>query len=677
METPTPGASSRAITQLKFQNFSSCVDVSFWHTLSQKKLEEFKLSTSPVKIIGTYGLASNLQKDGKSLKVPARVMIDEGSFRDSKVLDNDAFLIEGLLMNANTVEDFKAFDKRKIIQDAGSALLEDIKSGACTTEPSKLNKYLLLTYANLKTHRYVYWFAFPALCLGDILLHGSAPKPVTDVLKKDKFSSLLQAYSAFRAKSPKNASYFAVTIDKKTGQATISSLSDLKTSLGNQTPDTTCYFGFADPSTLELYPGWPLRNYLAYIHHTYNLESAQILCLRDTADSWTRGSTRSILIDVQLTKATGQSGATATTKGWEMNVKGRPGARMVDLKSVFDPKMLAKTSADLNLKLMRWRSLPSLDTELLGKAKCLMLGSGTLGCNVARTLLGWGIRHITFVDNGRVSYSNPVRQPLFDYEDSIGGKSWKAETAARNLKKICPSMVSEGHNITIPMPGHRLHQSEIKKVTEDCKQLESLIVSHDLIFLLTDSRESRWLPSVMCAAHGKRLINAALGFDTLVVMRHGVRDSKEKSSTHLGCYFCNDVVAPTDSLSDRTLDQQCTVTRPGGAPIASALAAELAISVLQLREVPDSKMTEGELGIIPHQIRGSLRKFELLPITGNAFDKCTACSDAIVQLYLKESWKFVFQALNDPKWLEDISGLTAMKQKAEALLEKDDWELDD
>lgn len=29
---------------------------------------------------------------------------------------------------------------------------------------------------------------------------------------------------------------------------------------------------------------------------------------------------------------------------------------------------------------------------------------------MARTLLGWGVRHITLVDNSRVAYSNPVRQ---------------------------------------------------------------------------------------------------------------------------------------------------------------------------------------------------------------------------------------------------------------------------
>ena len=40
-------------------------------------------------------------------------------------------------------------------------------------------------------------------------------------------------------------------------------------------------------------------------------------------------------------------------------------------------------------------------------------------------------------------------------------------------------------------------------------------------------------------------MNAALGFDTFLVMRHGAR-AAPSSGTRLGCYYCNDIVAPAD-----------------------------------------------------------------------------------------------------------------------------------
>ncbi|CAM9880356.1 unnamed protein product, partial [Pylaiella littoralis] len=593
---------------------------------------------------------------------------------------------------------------------------------------------------------------------------------------------------------------------------------------GGEGGDGGPVFGFIDPcSESGGMPGWPLRNFLVLLSARWGLKRASVLCFREHVPraslsaaggkpsvvevaggfgsphgAGARESTggngpnldRSVVLDIDLSAAPSAS----TTKGgggleaaktawlparvgslgWEPNAAGRPGPRMSDLSGVLDPARLAENSVRLNIKLMRWRALPELDVELLAQTKCLLLGAGTLGCAVARCLMGWGVQHISLVDNGRVAYSNPVRQSLFTFEDCKGGGKFKAKAAAAALSAVFPGAKSAGHVLTIPMPGHPLTSpAEAAGAKRDAKTLEALVSSHDVVFVLTDSRESRWLPTLLAAKHDRICVNAALGLDSFLVVRHGGAPSRNdggggggegggegstdgsrqadttteegskpppdldanataatttttttttaaaataspaaaapaaaaetaavNSSSRLGCYFCTDVVAPENSSLNRTLDQQCTVTRPGLAPMAAATAVEMTVGLLHhpLRQRAPASDSAGRakglgaaqaavaaeegqegnpLGALPHQVRGFIASFTTVTPSALAFDRCTACSAPVVAAHESRGWEFVEKACNSPQVLEEVSGLEEMRKGLDALDVDLDWGVED
>ena len=317
---------------------------------------------------------------------------------------------------------------------------------------------------------------------------------------------------------------------------------------------------------------------------------------------------------------------------------------IVDLKQMFNPESIAENAVDLNINLMKWRMCPHLNTDIIKTSKYLLIGSGTLGCHVSRCLLGWGARHITFIDNGKVSYSNPVRQSLYTFEDSTNvNENYKALLAAKKLKEIFPMADSKGYNLHIPLPGRTLIDERAEKnYKENLELLEEQIKSHDVIFLLTDSRESRWFPTVIATANNKKVVTAAIGFDSYLVMRHGTKENK------LGCYFCTDIVSPTDTSGSRTLDQQCTISRPGVSMICSGMAIELAMSLM------NDALNDKE---VPHQIRGSLLNYSMQQFSHGCNKNCVACSEGVVGDYLNNREKFLINIMNDPYYIEKISGV--------------------
>ena len=190
----------------------------------------------------------------------------------------------------------------------------------------------------------------------------------------------------------------------------------------------------------------------------------------------------------------------------------------LNLREYLGTSVILEKTSKTNLELMKIRLAPNLDLATHYQLKVLIIGAGTIGCNLARGLLSWGVTHLTFVDYSKVSASNLLRQSLFEHQD-VGRD--KAEAAADRIRLIYPLAVSQGVNLSIPMPGHP--ETDSNNLAERVECLENLIRETDLIFLGTDNRESRWLPSLIANVLEKPLINIAIGFDSWVVMRHPFR----------------------------------------------------------------------------------------------------------------------------------------------------------
>lgn len=717
--------------KLTFHPFSSILNPGFWQQLTNVKLNKLKLSEEPLDIYGSY--ACNLARD-----LPCLASFDHNSLADVHQEPNNRFTcsLNGRLVCFNLLQEFLDLDKKEFLNSLGRDTWTAICNGEALEDPERhLSKFGLLVYADLKKYKFCYWFSFPALNYPKDVFHsnpivstaaGDSPSasetrvsiPILDSMSEQSLQMLQQQYDLPKEKRYFQRGYFIVTLDKDTNVLQCLPLTQFKEVATDASQ--TIFFAFTDPSADPNHPGWPLRNYLALLATQFKLRQVQIIRIRrglptakchlDLQHSMVMNLSLELADEYDLSSNPVPQCPLVT--GWEKNESQQMAPKRINLSRLLDPKKLAENAVNLNLRLMKWRLLPNLDLDKIANTRCLILGCGTLGCHIARGLLAWGVKNISLVDNSKISYSNPVRQSLYTLDDCLnhGQGVYKAEAAAASLKKIHPTVNVEAHVMSIPMPGHHVAKNELEQTRKDVEKLEEIIKSHDTIFLLMDTRESRWLPSIIALLHQKLIINAAIGFDTFLLQRFGVRDystsvdevseeavvegqdeagtSKTRylSCDRLGCYFCNDIVAPGDSTLDRTLDQQCTVSRPGVSMMVSALAVELMASVICSNLGPrtpalidthlDTSMNTddelgSELGMVPHSIRGNLSRFHIYMPTSPSFSKCSACSPAVVSLYQKEGFEFLNRVFDDPSFLEEIAGLKDLQNVSD-----DVWALD-
>ncbi|CAD1478575.1 unnamed protein product, partial [Heterotrigona itama] len=663
---------------VKFSKLRSSTDSSFWAKFVELKIDKFKLDEKSISIWGNYGFQS-LNEDNSN-----PLVLDFTSFNeDLETVDNSlSVLCCGRMINTNTFEAFRQINPEKFIDSTGKDIINSIQDGTALQSPWKLSLFLLLAYSDLKKYKFYYWVAHPTPLKLPEMYYEESPKSINDEFRAKHVEDLCQGFLQLDSRA-KN--YFTVLlsegdkmiiVDLAAGVKAINASSEKQSQEYNK-----IYFAFYDPCTTSN-PGWPLRNLLCLLcWHCPTYYFSKVIKFISIRGNKAQKSLVFTLRSKQYENYKNERDSLFSSNfvGWESNLNDKLGPTIVNLSNAMDPTKLSDRAVNLNLKLMKWRLVPDLDLEKICNLKCLLLGAGTLGCAVARILLGWGVNNITFVDNSNVSHSNTVRQSLYSHQDAVKHKH-KAYAAKDAVLNIRPSINAEGVVLHIPMPGHVVGESMLESTKKSLEKLEELVENSDVVFLLLDSREARWLPTLLCAAKNKIAINAALGFDSYTVQRHGTRnlinpispdlEIRNPRGVDLGCYFCNDVTQPGNSQTDRTLDQQCTVSRPGLSQIAAGLAVELLITLLQHplgieaealvgRDNISPSDTElvGLLGCVPHTIRGSLWNYDTHLTITHRFTSCTACSVPVIKEYKNRGLSFVLDACNVPNYLEKLSGL--------------------
>eukprot|EP01027_Heterolobosea_sp_BB2_P003931 GEZU01005915.1.p1 GENE.GEZU01005915.1~~GEZU01005915.1.p1 ORF type:complete len:308 (+),score=70.63 GEZU01005915.1:92-1015(+) len=290
---------------LQFESFHSAVDATFWYELEKRKLVEYKLDNSPKIIVGEYTTGGEHKQLSCRFHLSRESFVDQnrddqGIERTNFVSSPFAFVAPGTLINCNTIEDFKNLDKNKLLREIAQELYNDIKSGEVIQNPSKLCRFVVLTFADLKAHKFYYWFAFPTIAPSQPV-KALPPKKIGEVFDQEQVNTLRKEFSAFRDANIADASIFEsgfFAVRKNTnGELYIHSLKQWNDLQAEQQREI--YLGFADPSALEKHPGWPLRNLLLAAGQHFGLRHYKVICFRETSPK-SQDISNSLVIDVEL-----------------------------------------------------------------------------------------------------------------------------------------------------------------------------------------------------------------------------------------------------------------------------------------------------------------------------------------------------------------------------------------
>ena len=151
---------------LKFCPPQTFIEPSFWEELYQRKLNVYKLSAENEALNVCYTCSDGQRSEA--------FLLDRSSFEGNNDDNHDhgsgKVRVQGTLTNVNTVEEFKNFDKKKLLDDCAGEIWRHILTLEAVRDPTLLQRFVLLTFADLKSYRFTYWFATPALLPAEAIL---------------------------------------------------------------------------------------------------------------------------------------------------------------------------------------------------------------------------------------------------------------------------------------------------------------------------------------------------------------------------------------------------------------------------------------------------------------------------------------------------------------------------
>ena len=402
-------------TTLRYQSLQSSIHISFWQELSKRKLEIFRLSTEPVNIVGRVQVASDP-------RLQSTLEVSKDSFNPTEehtsneektthaIQFNHEYAIPGKVYILNTLEEYKTCDKRQMLNDAAHKIWTTVQQNKLAN-PIDSCEFFILIHADLKKHKFLYWFCFPTLTIegvGPVLSLNATneapqappatpPAPSTVATVINTALKHLENNTSHSSNSNRSA-YYPVCVLEQDRIVTLSEHIKNNATTSTTPPSSLVYF---DSCPLATAPGWTLRNVLTVLALEPSIQrDVTVHCLRLPSNRRRPYRVQTFhlrlpSINQSLPSSSGGGGGgvggvgggsssnstvLSTISGvgasWETDRKQRPRPRLADLSSSMDPRNLARVSVDLNVKLMRWRMLPELNTVLLQNTKCLLLGAG-------------------------------------------------------------------------------------------------------------------------------------------------------------------------------------------------------------------------------------------------------------------------------------------------------------